>query len=343
MSGEEEPYRAFLLNFDKFSSDDDDEDEVYKPGDDQTDDDSEDDDQDTQDTNQSNNSLDLKHTFDRFKDRTHVPESQVFVIPLPLVQDLPLSHFTEAQWDVLRHQCRLHFALLCRSVCFVQYCASSDSILKGILTLIHAFNEIFNMSVESTKNLNSIYGKKLFVPVLGDPDKSLIKYSSSILNHFLDQKSTDDIIEAPFMKEIFRSFQFNGEERPLQFKHVSPWSPEENELLKLAARRFKSAEDIQKYVMPGKPLQLINEKYNEFLAQQSKAEVNTKFSKKKHKKRKHANDLDMNDDNNNNNNYIPNEQYVDNEQLNEDDQMFVVKKDMKFTEVSCLPPSLAPH
>lgn len=338
MSGEEDSYRAFLLNFDKFSSEDDDEDEVYKPGDDQTDDDTDDDDQDTQDTNQSNNSLDLTHTFERFKDRTHVPESQLFLTPLPLVQDLPPSHFTEAQWDMLRHQCRLHFALLCRSVCFVQYCASSDSILKGILTLIHAFNEIFKMSVETTKNLNDIYGKRLFIPVLGDPEKSLIKNSTAILNHFLDQKSTDDIIEAPFMKEIFESFKFNGEERPLQFKHVSPWSPEENDLLKLAARRFTSAEDIQKYVMPGKPLQLIEDKYNELLSQQAKDVLNTKNPKKKHKKKKQSN-MDMNEGAN----YMPNEQFAENEQLNEDDQMFVVKKDMKFAEVNCLPPSLPPH
>lgn len=339
MSGEEDSYRAFLLNFDKFSSDDDDEDEVYKPGDDQTDDDTDDDEQDAQDTNQSNNSLDLTHTFERFKDRTRVPESQLFLTPLPLVQDLPPSQFTVAQWDMLRHQCRLHFALLCRSVCFVQYCASSDSILKGILTLIHAFNEVFKMSVETTKNLNDIYGKRLFIPVLGDPEKSLIKSSTAILNHFLDQKSTDDIIEAPFMKEIFVSFNFNGEERPLQFKHVSPWSPEEEELLKIAARRFKSAQEIQKYVMPGKPLQLIEDKYNEYLMQQSKDETNVKSTKKKHKKKK-QNNTDANA--NENNNYMPNEQYAENEQ-NEDDQMFVVKKDMKFDEVNCLPPSLPPH
>ena len=160
------------------------------------------------------------------------------------------------------------------------------------------------------------------------------------MNHFLDQKSTDDIIEAPFMKEIFRSFQFNGEERPLQFKHVSPWSPEENDLLKLAVRRFKTAEEIQKYVLPGKPLQLVKDKFNEVLAQQSRNEEIVKSSKKKHKKRKHNNmDLSLNGDGG----YLPGDQFVENEQLNEDDQMFVVKKDMKFAEVNCLPPSLPPR
>lgn len=323
MSNEDEdPFRTLWLNMEMSNSEDDDED-VYNPPNDQTDDDDDDDDQDqdVQDGNQIN-SPDLLANLDRFEERTHFPENQTFVIPLPLVQDLPESPFTVPQWDLLRHQCRLHFALLCRSLCFVQYCASSDSILKGIITLIHGFYQIFQSSIKTTKELNKIFQKHLFVPVLGDPVKSKIFFAEQIINHFREQKSTDDIIEAPFMKGIFESFQFNGEIRPIQFKRVSPWIPEEGELLRLAMKRFKTADDIQKYVMPGKPLNLIHEKYTELMQQQMQDPVQQ--PKKKGKKKDSLyNTADKNDGSEN--------------------EMFVVKKGMKFAEVSCLPPSLGPQ
>ncbi|OHT17019.1 hypothetical protein TRFO_12714 [Tritrichomonas foetus] len=301
------------MNADKISDDDDD-DEVYKPEDEQSDDDSDTDDPDTQDSNQNSTSPDLRYILDRFKECTRIPLNQIFITPLPTLHDLPKSHFTVTQWDMLRHQCRLHFALLCRSVCFVQYCASGDPILKGILTLIYAFNEIFKSSIESTNNLNELYGKRIFIPALGDPEKSLIRNSVHIINHFLDQKSTDDIIEAPFMLEIFRSFQFNGEERPLSFKGILAWSPEESDLLKLAAKRFNTADEIQKYVMPGRTLKVINEQFNEY---QQQIQKENQHNKKKQKKK--------------------------GSDTNEDNEMFIVQKDMKFTEVSCLPASLAPQ
>ena len=166
------------------------------------------------------------------------------------------------------------------------------------------------------KNLNQLFGERIFIPVLGDPEKSLIHKANDILQHFLNQKSTDDIIEAPFIREIFESFQFNGEERPLSFKGISPWSPEESDLLKLAALRFKSADEIQKYVMPGKTLKVITEKFNEHMQHSNQEKVQQPPKKTKRKV---------------------------NNTGNEDNEMFVVQKDMKFTEVNCLPPSLAPQ
>jgi hypothetical protein len=247
-------FMGIMNDWSKFSSDDD-EDDVYKP-----DEVSDDDDEaldDSQDAGPSQCAVDLTKIFKRFEDKTHLPDNQVFLTPFPSISQLSGSPMTVAQWDQLRHQCRLHFGLLCRSISFVAYCSSSDTILNGLLTMIHSFHELFLSSVECCSNVNTLFGRSLFIPVMGDPKKSMIRYSREILDRFLQGATVDEVLELPIFTEIFEVFPFGGENRPRVFATHFPWTVEENSLCEVAARRFHSPEEVQKFVMPGRSVAVI--------------------------------------------------------------------------------------
>ena len=250
-------FRNFLVNFDRDFPSDDDEDGVFQP-DDASDDDDDAIVEETQDTGLSQCAIDLTRNFKRFEDKTRLPVHQVFLTPCPSREELKGSAFSVPQFDLLRHQSRLHFALLLRSIKFVSFCASSDLILHGLLTMLYSFSQTFASSVEMSKNLNELFGEPgLFVPSLGDPERSLIPRSKEIIDQFLAGATLDEVLELPIFAEVQDVFAFNGEHRPLNFRTHSPWSQEESTLLELASHRFKSLEDIRKYSMPARSVKLL--------------------------------------------------------------------------------------
>jgi hypothetical protein len=252
MANEEDLFRSFLVNFDKgFPSDDDEDDEVYKPTEPSDDDDDPIIDA-TLDPGPSQAAIDLARIFRRFQDTTRLPANQIFLTPCPSAADLEGSHFSVPQWDALRMQCRLHFALLVRSVRYVSLCASSVSILQGMLAMMYSFSELFSSSIEFSSQLNGLFGRELFVPVMGDAAKSPIRYAKEILEQFRQGASVDDVIDTPVFKEVLEIVPLNDETRPTSYiAHVS-WSPEETALCEVAAWRFHTPEQMQKYVMPGR-------------------------------------------------------------------------------------------
>ena len=314
MSNEENFFHEFLLNYGSEGSSSSD-DEVYKPDDATDDEDDIDVSIDAQENTQSQSSLDLSAIMKRLEDRTRIPASQIFVTPLPKLEDLPGSLFTVPQWDLLRHQCRMHFALLCRSLKFASFCASSDTILNGILAQIYSFNEIFKSSVKATDYLNKLFGRRIFIPSIGDPDKSLIKMSDQIIDHFLKGKSIDDLVEAPLFASLLQGTPFVDEGRPFIFGINNAWTNEEEQLLETAAHRFSTPAEIQKYVIPCRSIEIIAE----HLKKEWIPDKGTQNMKKGKGKRKAGT-----------NDQVPK---ID----QEDEQMFVVQDGMQFTDVGKLP------
>lgn len=230
-----------------FDSDDDD-DDIYKPDDNSDDDDDIGNEDVVKETSETKSTY-LKGIIKRLDGKDILAEKQIFLTKIPTCDELPPSLFTVPQWDLLRHQCRLHFALLCRSIRFITLCASSDNILDGVLALIHTYYKIFMSSVEMTNELNELMGSLFFIPALGDPDKSYIKFAPYIISHFLEKKPIDELIEAPFFKNIFRAFPFNNVDKP-NFLLNLQWTLEETDLLQCVYNRLKTPELIQKYAMP---------------------------------------------------------------------------------------------
>ena len=259
MSGREDSFRNFWLNFDRdFPSDgDDDDDGMFQPDEPSDDEDDAMIDED-QEAGVSQCAIDLTRNFKRFEDKTRLPVHQIFLTPCPSREELPGSLFSVAQFDLLRHQSRLHFALLLRSIRFVSFCASSDSILTTFLTMLHSFNQIFLSSVEMAKNMNDLFGgPPIFKPSLGDPERSLIPRSKEIIDKVLSGATLDEVLELPIFSEIQEVFAFNGEHRPQNFRTHSPWSQEESALLETAARRFDSLSDIQRFSMPARSVRML--------------------------------------------------------------------------------------
>ena len=211
------------------------------------------------DTQHQQPTFDLQAVLLRFNTLTPFPPNQLLISSFPKKNDLPNSPFTVDQWDLLRHQCGIHFFLLCRSVRFTTFCASSDAIVTGLLALMHTFNQIFKSSVEMTKNLNDLYGEQVFVPVLGDPKKSRIPRADKIIDLILKGKQVDDLLELDFFNEIFNAYPTKGITKPIYIECHSPWTKEEDALLNVAHRRFSTPQDIQKYVMPGRSIQVITQ------------------------------------------------------------------------------------
>lgn len=313
MSQEEISYfQEFLYGNGSTSSDDD----AYKPEEPTDDEDEMEVIEQAESQNQS--SLDLSIILERFADKTRIPTSQVFVTPLPKAEDLPGSKFTLPQWELLRHQSRLHFALLCNSLRCASYCASSDNILNGILAQIYSFYDTFEASVKATDYLNSLYKNELFVPVLGDPKKSIIHQSKNIINHFVKGKTLDDLIESQFFMDLLKCTPFGGERRPFITKH-SAWGTEEEDLIRTAARRFSSPASIQKYVMPGRSIEFIEEHMKEEWIRRDDNEVQVKKPRQRGR---------------------PKQRTAEGEEQNEEqgenkgnEKMFVVKDGMKFDEI----------
>jgi hypothetical protein len=257
MSGDEDLFRSLWLNFDKgLTSDDDDDDEIYKP---EEPSDDEDDPivDDGQDGGPSQCSVDLARIFKRFSVSTRLPVNQVFLTPCPTVDTLDGSALSVPQWDLLRHQCRLHFALLCRSIRYVSLCASSECILEGFLTMLHSLHRTFVSAIYFAADTNALLGRQLFVPVMGDPSSSLIHRASDIVAHFQAGAQLDDVLETPAFKEVFEVFEFLGEAQPIAFIQHVPWSYEEAKLLETAAARCRCPEDVQRFAMPGRAPQAI--------------------------------------------------------------------------------------
>jgi hypothetical protein len=251
MTADDDLFRSFLVNFDKGFPSDDEDDEIYKP------DEPSDDDDDPivdagQDPGPSQATIDLVRIFKRFNDSTRIPSNQIFLAPSPSIDQLQGSHFTGPQWDLLRSQCRLHFALLVRSVRYVSLCASSTSILQGLLAMMYSFSESFRSSIEFTASLNALFDRELFVPVMGHPSKSPIKHAREILQQFQQGAVVDDVIELPVFKEILEIVPFNDQTRPMSYITHAPWSAEETRLCTAAARRFHSPELVQRFAMPGR-------------------------------------------------------------------------------------------
>ncbi|KAH0790208.1 hypothetical protein GPJ56_005781 [Histomonas meleagridis] len=314
MSGEENFFYEFLLNYENEESSSSD-DEVYKPDDATDDEDDIDVSIDAQETTQNQSSLDLSAVMKRLEDRTRIPTSQIFVTPLPKLEDVPGSQFTLPQWELLRHQCRMHFALLCRSLKFASFCASSDTILNGILAQIYSFNEIFKSSIKATDYLNKLFSRRIFVPVIGDPKKSSIILTDQIIDHFLKGKSLDDLVEAPLFNDLLQGSPFADEGRPFIFGINNAWTLEEEELLQVAAQRFSTPAEIQKYVIPCRSIEIISE----HLKKEWIHEKATPETRKGSRKRKTG----------------ANDQAPKNDQ--EDDQMFIIQDGMQFTDVGKLP------
>jgi hypothetical protein len=206
MSGYDDFFRSLLLNFDKgIASDDDDDDEVYKP-EDASDDDDDPILDDAQEAVLSQCSVNLARIFKRFDGSTRLPVNQIFLTPCPTVDTLRGSAFSVPQWDLLRHQCRLHFALLCRSIRYVSLCASSECILEGFLTMLHSLHRAFLSAIEFTAETNGLIGRQLFVPVMGDPSSSVIHRAGDIIAQFQAGASLDDVLETPAFKGVFEIF-----------------------------------------------------------------------------------------------------------------------------------------
>jgi hypothetical protein len=254
---DEDLFRSFLVNFDKGFPSDDEDDEVYKP------DEPSDDDDDplvdaSHDPGPSQASIDLARIFKRFSAATHLPSNQMFLTPLPAIAQLQGSEFTVPQWDSLRTQCRLHFALLVRSIRYVSLCASSPSILQGFLAMMYSFSETFASAIEFTENLNALFERELFVPVMGDPVKSPIRLAPEILQQFQQGAGVDDIIETAAFREVLEIVPLNDQSRPMSYITHAPWSQDETRLCEVSARRLHSPELVQKFVMPGRSVVAIS-------------------------------------------------------------------------------------
>jgi len=311
-------FRSYLLNFDQsmFPDDEDDEDYMEKPEEASGDDDDEDPPSQEVEQPPVPSSLKLESILMRFDVPMTLPTNQLFLTTIPEPSALPESLFSVAQWDLLRHQCRIHFALLCRSLRFVTFCASSDAILAGLLSLLHTFNMIFKSSVETCANLNSIFNQRLFIPVLGDPKKSLITRTDKILNNFLQGKNVDDLIECPFFEEIFKAFPTKGINKPIYLACHSPWTKEEDDLLQCALKRFTSPDDIQKYVMPGRSITMISQHFKDSF-RSVPIEHDLGFVKSTQDSAEEDITLEVEE-----------ESYDE-----DDDQLFIVSEDMRFAEI----------
>jgi hypothetical protein len=250
---DEDLFRSFLVNFEKGFPSDDEDDEVYKP------EEPSDDDDDPivdagQDSGPSQAAIDLARIFKRFEDTTRLPANQIFLTPCPLADELPGSHFSVPQWDALRMQCRLHFGLLVRSVRYVSLCASSVSILQGLLAMIYSFSETWSSAVELSAQLNALFDRELFVPVMGDGSNSPIRFAKEILEQFRQGAVVDDVIDTPVFKEVLDIVPLNDETRPMNYITHAPWSAEETALCEVASARFHTPQEMQKYVIPGRSI-----------------------------------------------------------------------------------------
>ena len=130
---------GFLHFFESFEDDQDDGDYQDDGGEDP------DDDEDetsivNEDTDSIRQYLDFGNILSRFEDHTEVPQTQLFVVPYPTINNSTKSPFSTAQWDLLRTQCRMHFGLLCRSLHFIPLTAPSDAVTTGLVAMIHSFS-----------------------------------------------------------------------------------------------------------------------------------------------------------------------------------------------------------
>ena len=306
-------------DFDFFDADflHDDDDDDFQPDDDNSNDDDDDDNINDAPIDNPQRLVDLQSILLRFKTPTPLPPNQLFIAPLPDKSQLPNSPFTVEQWDLLRHQCGLHFFLLCRSIRFTTFCASSDAITSGLLALLHTYNMVFKSSVETTKNLNDLFGAKLFVPVLGNPEKSHIQKTDQIISFLLQGNKIDDLIELDFFNDILTGYPAKND-KPFEISAHSPWTKEEDELLHVAQKRFKNPIQIQKYVMPGRSLAMIRQHMSgidddETQGSTKKADSSDNESSDSQKQKKDKKKGRDEDD-------------------SEDDDIFVVSENMRFNE-----------
>jgi hypothetical protein len=128
--------------------------------------------------------------------------------------------------------------------------------------MIHSLHQLFESSIKFASDLNQLFDRSLFIPVMGDPLKSAILRVPDILSPFLQGLSLDDVLELPVFKEIFEEFPFERN-RPLTIISHSPWTDEETHLAEVATRRFTNPEDIQKFVMPGRTPAVIRQHFRE--------------------------------------------------------------------------------
>lgn len=309
----------FTLN-----EDDDDEDEAYQPDENSNDDEDDDKFEVPNENLRDKSPFNLNQVLLRFNVTSHIAPNQLLIVPLPKKEDIPNSPFSVEQWDFLRHQCRIHFALLCRSLSFTTYCASSDAIITGLLALLHSFHIIFKSSVEMTSNLNTLFGEDLFVPVIGDPYNSFITRTDDIINNFRQEKTVDDLLEAQFFTDILKSLPTKGIDKPFYAGSHSPWIKEEDELLAVAHNRFENINDIQRYVMPGRSLQtIVQHSKKEWL--QTEETTDTVSQPEESNPIVPAISPKPTDDSS--------------EEDEDDDKPFIVEQDMKFEEGSLIEPA----
>ena len=131
------------------------------------------------------------------------------------------------------------------------------------------------MSCEAASELNQQFGAKLFVPCLGDPDISLLKHGSEIVDFFVNNRNFDDIaefVDGPLFHKILQAFPFGGIEKPRILDFHSIWTTEENEYLGVVVKRLKTAEDIQKYAFPHRSLAIIRNHLAQFASELGEVE-----------------------------------------------------------------------
>lgn len=114
-----------------------------------------------------------------------------------------------------------------------------------------------------TKNLNDLFGMELFIPAFGDPESSEILKSRDILDQFLSGQTLDDVLDSDAFRSACAAFPFNGEDRPQNFAGNYAWFDEETRLIEVAARRFNTPEDIQRFVMPGRSTAVISDVFRD--------------------------------------------------------------------------------
>lgn len=196
--------------------------------------------------------------------------SNIVYAPLPKTDEIPNSPFTVEQWDVLRHQIRVHFSLLCRSLRFSTFSSSGDGVIAAILVLLHTLNIVFKSSIETAKDLNHLFKENLFVSVFGNPEKSLLHRIDDIIYFFRNGGLVEDLLEKDFFQSIFKSFPTKGINKPLFLNPHSSWVKEEDDLLEVALKRFKTPDEIRRWVIPNRNISVINKQMEKFVTDQTK-------------------------------------------------------------------------
>lgn len=242
------------LNFDEQSDASDPE---YYPGDGEISDDDDDELDSAPETNL--HPLKLDSMIMRFVGTTQIPQNQIYITPLPQLSSKDKSPFSLSQWEKLRSQCRWNFGLLLRSLCFSLFTAPSEPVLNGFIALIHSFSEIFLSSVSVSNDLNGMLGFRAFVPVLGDPETSSIRFGPNIVEHFLKGGNIDDLVdfsENSLFSNFVLEFPFLRDKPNLNQEHQN-WYDCEESLLSIVKQRTTDPSLIQKFAIPVKTIESI--------------------------------------------------------------------------------------